>query len=349
MEYLLLDEMSAREVSLQDHSQPNHLLPIVTNTMPTSSEIIEGRVIRSTGSWYDVETGDSIIPSRIRGKFRLVDQVETNPLAVGDYVSLRMNNDGTGLVVDRKERRNRLTRKAAGKKVGIENVLVANVDAAWVMQSPRMPRLNPGFVDRVFIMAEHHEIDAGVILNKMDLCRKKDQRHVDEFTQVYTSLGYPVLPVSALDGSGIDPLMAMLKDKTSVIMGPSGVGKTTLLNFLVPALDLATNEVSDRTSKGKHTTTYAALYPLPGGGHLVDTPGIREYGLMDVTSDSLDYYFIEFRPLVKDCHFPSCTHEHEPRCAIRDAVEAGTIYPQRYQGYLNILFSLQEAERLSGW
>lgn len=310
-----------------------------------SSAQADGIIIRSTGSWYDVRTSEGVIPSKVRGKFRLREAEATNPVAVGDRVSLRVNEDNTGLITEIHPRRNKLSRRAAGRRVGKEHVIVANVDAALVMQSVHLPRLNPGFVDRFLVMATYHNLDPGIILNKIDLARPEDQEEMDAFIALYNGLGYPTFVISAQSGTGLDALRKHLQHKVSVIAGPSGVGKSTLLNVLSPTLDLPTGEVSMKTKKGRHTTTNAALFPIDEDTYLVDTPGIREYGLYDIVPEDLAHYYPEFEPYLHACRFPNCVHDHEPDCAVKDALDAGEIHPMRYRNYLSILDSLNLGDR----
>ncbi|PSQ96157.1 MAG: ribosome small subunit-dependent GTPase A [Bacteroidetes bacterium SW_9_63_38] len=306
---------------------------------------LEGVVTRSTGSWYHVQVGDRIVRSRIRGKFRLTRQDVTNPVAVGDRVSLRVNDeDGTGLILDIHDRTTKLSRRASGHRTDEEHVMVANVDRAWIMQSVRLPALNAAFVDRLLVAAAVNEIPAGVIINKMDLLTDEQRTAVMDFHLRYADLGYPVLPMSALHGKGIEPLKAELQDQMSVVTGPSGTGKSSLLNAIEPGLDVETGEVSESTSKGTHTTTHAELHSLSFGGYLVDTPGIREFGVRQVHPKDLAHFFPEMISYVNECKFPDCTHDHEPGCAIQAAVDRGEVHPARYDSYLRILESLQEEE-----
>ena len=314
-----------------------------TDTPPAH---MEGIVTRSTGSWYDVRVGERTIPSRVRGKFRLTKQNVTNPVAVGDRVTIRYNEeDDTGFITEIHDRTNKLSRRAAGHRQGQEHVMVANVDRVWIVQSVRLPPLNPAFVDRLLVAAAVYEIPAGIILNKMDLLTDANRPEVMNFHLRYDDLGIPVLPTSATEAYGLAQLEAELKDQVSVITGPSGTGKSSLLNAIEPGLDVETGEVSESTHKGTHTTTHAELHPLSEGGYLVDTPGIREFGVREVHPKDLGHFMPDLRPYVNECQFPDCTHDHEPGCAVKAAAEHGDVHPARYDSYLRILHSLQEEER----
>ncbi|MEQ9103755.1 MAG: ribosome small subunit-dependent GTPase A [Rhodothermales bacterium] len=306
---------------------------------------MEGVVIRSTGSWYQVRTATGIVSCTIRGKFRLDGRVATNPVVIGDHVTLSMNEDGTGLITDIGERHNKLTRRAAGRRVGREHVIVANVDAAWVVQSVQEPKFNGGLVDRFLVMAEAWEIPAGIIINKADLIDERSEDAMDFWSETYRDLGYPVLFTSTRTGVGIPELRDQLANHIHVIVGPSGVGKSSLINALEPLADLRTGEVSERTRKGKHTTTFAELIPLGNGGYVADTPGLREYGLVDIGPAELSHRFVEMRENLHECRYPDCTHDHEPGCRIKEMVEAGEIVEERYESYLNILHSIHMGDK----
>lgn len=313
-------------------------------------ESVMGLVLRSTGSWYTVRTdAGETVPARIRGRFRLdaLEIDETNPLAVGDRVDLRLDADGTGFITAIEPRRNQLSRRAAGRKAAVrEHVLVANVDRAWIVQSTFGPKINPGFVDRFLVACEASHVPAGLIVNKADLLESEPraQAAVAFWTSLYRELGYPVLLTSATTRLGVETLREALAGRISVVSGPSGVGKSSLLNAVDPTLDLRTAEVSEKTQKGKHTTTFATLYPA-ASGWVADTPGIREFGLWDMAPQELGGYFVEFRPFVPDCRFPDCTHQHEPGCAVQEAVDQGTITPERYGSYLAILETVTREHR----
>lgn len=317
----------------------------MTQRQSNTSQSSSGVVIRSTGSWYDVQTAERVVPSKVRGKFRLEDSGLTNPVAVGDRVTIRMNDDDTGMITDIATRDNRLCRRAAGRRVGIEHVIVANVDRVWAVQSIDLPIPNPGFIDRVLVMAGRDDIPAGVIFNKMDLLPEGDPRGFLNLIALYRKIGYPVIETCAIEGHGIVDLRAEMRDRTTVLVGPSGTGKSTLLNAIEPGLAARTGEVSEKTRKGKHTTTSVTLYPLSAGGFVADTPGIREFGVLDFEPGDLAHYFPEFLPYIHDCRFPNCTHDHEPGCAIKEAVDAGEIHDVRYGSYLNILDSIRMGER----
>ena len=305
---------------------------------------LEGRIISSTGSWYEVQTEQGVISSKVRGKFRLKQEKTTNPVAVGDYVTIRLNKDDTGLITEIHPRENKLSRRAAGRRVGHEHVLVTNVDAVWIVQAVRFPTPNPGFIDRVLVMAELYDISAGIVFNKMDLLEESGEAAFHELVNRYDQLDYQTVKTSAETGEGVDAFREALQDTTSVVTGPSGAGKSSLLNAIEPGLELRTGQVSEKTRKGRHITTHATLYPLSGGGYVVDTPGLREFGILYLKPTELAHFFVEFVPYLNDCRFPDCTHDHEPGCAVHEAVDEGKISDARYQSYLNILHSIQRGE-----
>ena len=301
----------------------------------------KGRIIQSTGKWYKVSLNGEIVDSRLPGKFRLDKKEVTNPIAVGDYVDINIGDDGTGSIQKIHDRENYLPRQATHGRRG-EQILVSNIDRAWVVLSVRQPKINLGFIDRFLVTCEAYELNAGIIINKMDLAKSKDQEFVDDIEQMYSSLGYTFVKTSIKIPDMNDDLTRQLKDKTSVFVGPSGVGKTSLLNQIEPGLDLRVGEISSYSQKGKHTTTFAQLVPLSFGGYIVDTPGIRELGLVKIEPSELSLYFPEMIEPRQECKFYDCTHNHEPKCGVVEAYENGKIDPDRYNSYLNMLESLEE-------
>jgi len=306
---------------------------------------VQGLVLRSTGSRHEVLTDDGVISCTIRGKFRLQEEDATNPVVIGDRVVIQVNPDGSGVIVERLERHGKLSRRAAGRKVGREHVIIANLDMAWVVQSVRKPRMNPGFIDRFLVMAEYRGLEAGIILNKTDLMDEKAEEHIGFFVELYAGLGYEMMFTSVESGEGIDELRAAMDSGIHVLVGPSGVGKSSLLNALRPSRELRTGDISEATQKGKHTTTYAELVPMgelrPDAGFIGDTPGLREFGLVEIEAAELSHYFVEFREYLDDCRFPNCTHDHEPGCRIKELVEDDVLAVERYESYINMLRSIQ--------
>ncbi len=303
----------------------------------------EGLITRSTGKWYKAAVDGETVDCRLPGKFRLREEEVTNPLAVGDRVTLRIEEDGTGTVEKIHERTNYLPRKATHSKRGTQ-ILAANIDRGWVVVAVRKPKFKPGFIDRFLVICQAYEVPAAVIFNKTDLAGKKDRNRMNEMAELYRELGYTVHLTSIFDKKSIEALNENLKEKISVFIGPSGAGKSSLLNAIDPELNLRTADVSKATTKGRHTTTKAELVRLQNGGFIVDTPGIRELGLVNIQPYELSLFFPEMRPWREHCKFYNCTHHHEPGCGVVEAFHEGKIHPERYNSYLNILESLEEEE-----
>lgn len=298
-----------------------------------------GKVIQSTGKWYKVAANGEVIDCRLPGKLRLEKKEVTNPVAVGDNVTILMGNDGTGTISKIEERKNYLPRQATHGRRG-EQILAANIDRAWVVQSVRQPKINLGFIDRFLVTCEAYELKAGILINKMDLAKGKDIEFVEDIANLYQGLGYATFTTSINNPELIDKLKKEIQGQTSVFIGPSGVGKTSILNQLAPGFGLKVGEVSSYSQKGKHTTTYARLIPISGDGFIVDTPGIRELGLVNIEKSELSLYFPEMVEPGHHCKYNNCTHYHEPGCEVVKAYEDGKIDPDRYNSYLNILESL---------
>lgn len=306
-----------------------------------------GRVVESTGSWYEVSyesNGSSrSVQCRLPGRFRLEDHALTNPIAVGDFVHFTLNDDDTGSIKEIEDRQNYLIRESTHHEEG-NQILAANIDAAYAVQSIRMPTLKQQFIDRFLITCEAYQIPAGLIINKMDLADEQARDTVSYFVDLYESIGYTVLTTSIEDEDSIEELNEHLQNKLSVFVGPSGVGKTSLLNHLNPDINREIGDISDYNEKGKHTTTFAKLLPLSDGGYLVDTPGIREYGLVNIEPWELSLFFPEMLEPRRQCKFNNCTHSHEPKCGVIEAFKEGKIDANRYDSYLKILESLKEEE-----
>ncbi len=299
----------------------------------------KGRVIQSTGSWYKVAVGEDIIQSRLPGRFRLEEKEVTNPIAVGDWVDISINEDGSGTIEEIHERDNYITRQATHGRKG-EHILVSNLDIAFVVQSIKQPKLKEGFIDRFLVTCEAYEVPAGIIINKLDLAKKGDEALIEDLQDLYEGLGYKVFTTIAHDPDCLESLKQELAGKTSVFIGPSGVGKTSLLNSIDSSYSEKTAEVSSYSNKGKHTTTFAKLIKLSNGGYLADTPGIREFGLFNIEPWELSLYFPEMLEPRQHCKFNTCTHLHEPQCGVMEAFEQGKVDASRYDSYIKMLESL---------
>lgn len=298
---------------------------------------MQGLVIKSTGSWYEVLTpGGEVVSCRIKGKFRTRDIKSTNPIAVGDRVEFEPEPEQqTGVINKLEERKNYIIRKSVNLSKQTQ-IIAANLDQAFLIVTLASPRTSLGFIDRFLVTAEAYHIPASLIFNKVDLFSDEGLEILDQYKSIYENIGYPCYVVSALKGTNIDEVKALLKDKVTLISGHSGVGKSTLINALLPGFELKTGEISDWSDKGKHTTTFAEMFALPFGGYLIDTPGIRELGVIDIEKAELGHYFPEIRERMSQCKFYNCRHINEPGCAVVDAVENGEIDPSRYDSYLSI-------------
>lgn len=300
---------------------------------------IEGLVVRTTGSWYDVlEADGQRRPCRLRGNYRLKGSKQTNPIAVGDRVRYVVLEDGTGMIGSIGERRNCIIRRAT-KLSKQTHVIAANVDLLCVVATLGMPRTSTGFIDRMLATAEAYGIKAMVVMNKCDLYDEALWALHGEVASIYRQAGYEVLEVSALTGMGVEELRKRVDGKVCLFSGHSGVGKSALLNALEPRLGLKVGEVSEWSMKGTHTTTFAEIFPL-GNTYVIDTPGIKEFGLVGIPAQELSHFFPEMRARLSGCHFANCTHRHEPGCAVKAAVEAGEISAERYGNYLNMVESM---------
>ena len=301
------------------------------------------RVYKSTGSWYLVkdETG-KFFQARIKGKFKMDDITSTNPIAVGDIVEIDPENEleDTVMISGILDRKNYINRRSPASK-RLHHIIASNIDQSLLVATLREPRTSQGFIDRFLVACESFHVPAIVVLNKADLFREKEKKQYEAWKEMYEEIGYTFLLTSTQTGEGIDTLRILLKDKITLMSGHSGVGKSTLINALLPDLALKTKEVSGWSGKGMHTTTFAEMFDLPMGGSIIDTPGMREFGLVDIPRQELSHYFPEMRKLLHNCQFNNCLHTDEPDCAVKDAVNQEIISVDRYISYCTILESLE--------
>lgn len=298
---------------------------------------MQGLVTKSTGSWYSVaaENGEHY-ECRIKGKLRIKGIVSTNPVAVGDIVTFELEPDQeTGVISKIEPRKNYIIRKSINLSKQA-HIIAANMDQAFLVVTLASPRTSLGFIDRFLVTAEAYHIPAILIFNKLDLFSDEGLDILEDFMSIYKNIGYACYAVSANDGSNIEIIENLLKDKTTLFSGHSGVGKSSLINRIIPDIAIKTGEISDWSDSGKHTTTFAEMYNLPFGGKLIDTPGIRELGIFDIDKKQLAHYFPEFRERMHDCKFNNCVHINEPGCAVLKALDEGEIEPSRYDSYLSI-------------
>lgn len=289
-------------------------------------------VVRATGSWYDVLHDGAMLRCRIRGKLRLKGVRSTNPVVVGDEAVCEADG-GDCVIVDIVPRRNYVIRRASNLSKE-SHIIAANVDQALLMVTLRSPETPKEFADRFLVTCEAYKVPATILLSKIDL---QDAEAVAGFRAVYEGAGYRVLEVSAKEGRGVEEVRELLAGRTTLVSGNSGVGKSTLIQTIDPSLDIRTGEISDSHHKGRHTTTFSTMYPLAEGGAVIDTPGIKGFGLLDIDDAELWHYFPEMMRVAPGCRFYNCTHTHEPGCAVVEAVKAGEIAWSRYESYLKIL------------
>lgn len=304
---------------------------------------MEGKVYKSTGSWYVVRTaaGDTW-NARLKGLFKLDGITSTNPLAVGDNVDLDPENDDehTALITAIHDRSNYINRQSPSHRMQ-HHIIAANIDQSFLVVTLKEPRTSQGFIDRWLVTCEAYHVPAILLFNKADLYRKKEEERFDAWKQTYETIGYPVVRMSVHTGEGLDEVNALLRDKISLLSGHSGVGKSSFLNALFPAMSLKTQAVSGWSGKGIHTTTFAEMFDLPGGGRIIDTPGMREFGLVDISKQELSGYFPEMRVFAGQCQFNNCVHLGEPGCRVKQAVADGNIAIERYESYCAILDSIE--------
>ena len=308
---------------------------------------MEGRVIRNTGSHYVVRPtdGSNEVSCKIKGNFRIKGIRTTNPVVVGDFVTVGApSSDGTAYITAITPRSNYIIRRASNLSKE-SHIIAANIDCALLVVTLADPPTSTTFIDRFLATAEAYGVKALIVINKTDLLTEPDDRELlDAVVYLYRSIGYDVVCVSARTGEGIESLREMLHDKVTLLSGNSGVGKSSIINCLIPGLDLRTAEISAAHGTGMHTTTFSEMFDLPGGGEIIDTPGVRGFGTVDFARNEVAHYFPEIFRVSSDCRFGDCTHTHEPGCAVLDAVERQDIAASRYASYLSILDDADESK-----
>lgn len=299
---------------------------------------MQALVYKSTGSWYVLrnEEGEEF-NARIKGKFKIDDITSTNPIAVGDVVDVNKEDGEESIVITKiHDRKNYITRQSPHNK-HMHHIVASNLDQSILLATLKDPKTSTGFIDRFLVASEAYHVPAIIVFNKTDLYKLKEKEKFERIKEVYEKIGYPVYPMSVSNNEGIDAVKELLKDKITLLSGHSGVGKSSFINTIFPENIIKTQEVSGWSGKGLHTTTFAEMFDLPFGGKIIDTPGMREFAMMDIEPHELSHYFPEMKALIQDCKFNNCMHIEEPGCAVKKAVEENKIAPERYISYLNIL------------
>jgi ribosome biogenesis GTPase len=308
--------------------------------IPEIRTTMKALVYKSTGSWYTVkDDSGQWHNARMKGVFKIDNITSTNPVAVGDEVEIDL--DGEAMIVEIHPRKNYINRQSPRVKFQ-HHIVASNLDQSLLVATLKEPKTSQGFIDRFLVASEMFHVNAMIAFNKSDLFKKKEQERFEEMKEMYKAVGYKVFLTSTKENTGIEELKTELKDKTTLISGHSGVGKSSLLNIIFPGMNLKTQGVSGWSGKGQHTTTFAEMFDLPFGGRIIDTPGMREFGLVDVSKQEVSHYFPEMRERLNDCQFNNCLHFNEPGCAIKEAVANGKISEDRYVSYVNIMESIEE-------
>ncbi len=312
---------------------------------------MKATVYKSTGSWYTVKVSVGLEPSRhfktfnarLKGVFKIDGLTSTNPIAVGDEVEIEMENEleSTATITSIGKRKNYITRQSPANKHQ-HHIIASNLDQSLLFATLKDPKTSQGFIDRFLISSESFHIPAIIVFNKADLYKKKEEQKFEELKTIYETIGYSVKKISVENNDGVEEVKQLLKDKVTLLSGHSGVGKSSFLNKIFPEMNLKTQDVSGWSGKGLHTTTFAEMYDVAFGGKIIDTPGIRELGLVDIPKQELSHYYPEMRALINDCQFNNCMHINEPGCAVKEAVVQKKISPERYISYCNILESIDE-------
>ena len=305
---------------------------------------LRGLVIKNTGSWYLVKTDEgTYVECKIKGNFRLKGIRSTNPVAVGDYVQIILNQEGTAFINEIEDRKNYIIRRSSNLSKQ-SHILAANLDQCMLVVTVNYPETSTTFIDRFLASAEAYRVPVNIIFNKADAYNEDELRYLNGLINLYTTIGYPCFKISAKTGEGVDTIKEKLKGKITLFSGHSGVGKSTLINTILPELDIKTGKISAYHNKGMHTTTFSEMFPVPGNGYIIDTPGIKGFGTFDMEEEEIGHYFPEIFKVSANCRYNNCTHRHEPGCAVRDAVEQHYISESRYASYLNMLEDKEEGK-----
>jgi len=307
-----------------------------------------GIVIKSTGSWFFVRHENSIVQCKIKGAFRMKGMKATNPVAVGDRVDFDIVDSNTAVITHLHDRKNYIVRKAINLSKQV-HVIAANIDQVFLMATIVFPVTTTTFIDRFLATAEAYRIPARIIFNKTDLYTDEQHQQLDKLVSVYTKIGYDCISASVTENRNIDVIKQMLKDKVSMISGHSGVGKSALIKLIDPSLEIKIGELSEYHKSGKHTTTFSEMFELRDVGYIIDTPGIKAFGMVDMKTDPISHYFPEMFKHSKNCQYANCTHTHEPQCAVKVAIENGEISVSRYESYLSMLFDDEGKYRTKGY
>ncbi len=309
----------------------------------------KGLVIKNTGSWYQVKTDDNrLVECKIKGNFRLKGIRSTNPIAVGDRVHILTNAEGTAFITEIEDRKNYIIRRSSNLSKQ-SHIIAANLDQCMLVVTVNYPETSTTFIDRFLASAEAYRVPVKLIFNKTDCYSEEEQHYLDALINLYTHIGYPCFKISALHEVGTDEVKRELEGKITLFSGHSGVGKSTLINTLLPGQHAKTGEISTAHNKGMHTTTFSEMFPVEGNGYIIDTPGIKGFGTFDMEDEEVGHYFKEIFEFSANCKYGNCTHRHEPGCAVREAVENHYISESRYASYLNILDDKEEGKYRSGY